>query len=147
MLKFRRSYRFNRHRFNPPMPDNLDPNGPPQRVRFENQQISSRMGWYATAQSFLLIAYVNVLAHADIQTAFPRWIIPCIGSGASILVFCGVGAAMRRLEQTSGYERDGIVWFGLLYPLLMPPIFLGMWVYLWFFVHPEITSKSVFFLL
>jgi hypothetical protein len=99
---------------------------PSPEVTFEHQQIAARIGWYASFQSFMFIAFVGNAGQNFI--ALPKWCIPLAGIVSSILTLLGIAASIIRLvEYKARFDFAGII--ALAYPTIMPVVLSALWIF------------------
>ena len=98
-------------------------------IHFEHTQLSQRMGWYASTQTFMFTAYA-LSANGDFK-AIPKISLPILGIVFSILAWIAIFMAVRRLRGWWDHQPDWGVWptrqqyLALAYPL-GTPICIGM---------------------
>ena len=122
------------------------------RIEHEDGLIVSRTTWLMASESFLYTAYAIALngittpgmANVEHQARLLK-LIPLIGIACSVLILTGILAAiramawLRKLYRTRVREEAGlapiqtpipIVAAGLAAPVLLPSVFVVVWVYL-----------------
>ena len=117
------------------------------RLEHEDGLIVSRLAWLMASESFLFTAYAIVLN----GTGTPQQrrltdLIPLVAMATSVLIFVGIAAAVRAMGWIRGLLREripdpgrlglppvhtpGSMKAGLAAPLLLPVMFVVVWLYL-----------------
>jgi hypothetical protein len=119
------------------------------RVEHEDNLIVNRTLWLLGAQSFLFTAYAIAMnGPEDRRHAVLLRLLPLVAVISSALIFVGVAAAVRAMVWFRGALRErvpdearlglpplqtpGGVNAGLAAPLLLPPFFVVVWLFLLF---------------
>lgn len=116
-------------------------------IRSEHNLISSRLNWYVTAQSFLIIAFAIAEGTAFTWFVwFSRALLPVTGLLCSVLIFPSVAAACATLELwhakqdtllakgpdlAAAFQLKRQSWLhkgSLLFPKLVPVLFGVFWL-------------------
>ncbi|HVE41693.1 MAG TPA: hypothetical protein VNM14_17505 [Planctomycetota bacterium] len=117
------------------------------RVEHEDNLIVNRSLWLMAAQSFLFTAYAIAMnGPEDRRHGILLRLLPLVAVISSAMIFVGVAAAVRAMVWLRGALRErvpdesrlglpplqtpGGVNAGLAAPLLLPPVFVVVWVYL-----------------
>jgi hypothetical protein len=117
------------------------------RVEHEDNLIVNRTLWLVAAQSFLFTAYAIALnGPEDRRHGILLRLLPLVAVISSALIFVGVAAGARAMlwfrsalservpdEARLGLpplETPGGVNAGLVAPLILPPVFIIVWIYL-----------------
>ncbi len=124
------------------------------RIEHEDGLIVSRITWLMASESFLYTAYaiaVNGITTPGMTTVTHQArllkLIPLIGIACSILIFTGILAAIRAMSYLRELYRSRVtdeaglglapiqtplpnVVAGLAAPVLLPAVFVVVWVYL-----------------
>jgi hypothetical protein len=117
------------------------------RVEHEDNLVVNRTLWLMAAQSFLFTAYaIGMNGPEDRRHGILLRLLPLVGVISSALIFVGVAAALRAMVWFRGALRErvadesrlglpplqtpGGVNAGLAAPLLLPPVFIVVWMYL-----------------
>ncbi len=119
------------------------------RVEHEDNLIVNRTLWLMAAQSFLFTAYAIAMnGPEDRRHGILLRLLPLVAVISSAMIFVGVAAAVRAMVWFRGVLRErvpdearlglpplqtpGGVNAGLAAPLLLPPVFIVVWIYLLF---------------
>jgi hypothetical protein len=118
------------------------------RLEHEDGLIVSRLAWLMASESFLFTAYAIVLnaAAATPQHRRLMHLIPIVAIASSVLIFIGIVAAVRAMGWIRGLLQErlpdpaalglppihtpGSVRAGLTAPLVLPVMFVVVWLYL-----------------
>jgi hypothetical protein len=125
------------------------------RIEHEDNLIMQRLSWLMASQSFLFTAYAivsNALTTASANNANIHLghlttlshIVPVVALLNSFLIFVSILAALRAIrELRKGYARQPVHleainlqtsrlvrWSGLSAPVLLPLMFLAVWIFL-----------------
>lgn len=117
------------------------------RLEHEDGLIVSRLAWLMASESFLFTAYAIVLnAAATPQHRRLIQLIPIVAVASSALILVGIVAAVRAMGWIRGLLRSripdeaalglppihtpGSIKAGLAAPLLLPLLFVAVWLYL-----------------
>jgi hypothetical protein len=128
-----------------------------ERMDQENTLITTRLSWFITAQSFLFAAYglsirerVND-SHDLHLLAQLRWLIPVVAFSSGVLIYVAILAGffavledrsllVVQLEKAKANPDFPALrspcwrfWSGLVAPLLLPPLLILAWLFLWLF--------------
>jgi hypothetical protein len=125
-----------------------------ERLDKENELMTQRLNWLVTSQSFLFAAFGVTLSFQEKTRAENisrlvelRGLIPVVAVGTSFLIYIAILAGLsamirdrtslnqivdRLREQKPGFPpvRSGWrrFWLGLAAPLLLPVLFIGVWL-------------------
>ena|ERR1051326_5262045 len=119
------------------------------QIEHEDSLVSQRLSWFITSQSFLFTAYAIVTVNVSARPA-AQWLmflLPLIAVCTCVLILitiCAGAMAMRALR--AQYRHHGgeasaphlppiqgaahTQLMGLSGPLLLPPLFLAVWLFL-----------------
>ncbi len=125
------------------------------RIEHEDNLIMQRLSWLMASQSFLFTAYAIVTNGLNVSTpdmkskhashlAILESIVPIVALLNSLLILISILAAMKAIKELrSGYAKRGAVldvlplqtsWTarigGMSAPVLLPLLFLAVWLYL-----------------
>jgi len=117
------------------------------RVEHEDDLIVNRTLWLMAAQSFFFTAYAIAMnGPEDRRHGILLRLLPLVAVISSAMIFVGVAAAVRAMlwfrevlrERMPDETRLGLpplqtpggVNAGLAAPLLLPPVFIVVWIYL-----------------
>jgi len=117
------------------------------RLEHEDGLIVNRLAWLMASESFLFTAYAIVLNGTGTpQQRRLTSLIPLVAIGTSVLIFVGIAAAVKAMGWIRGLLREripdearlglppihtpGSVKAGLAAPLLLPAMFVVVWLYL-----------------
>jgi hypothetical protein len=117
------------------------------RLEHEDNLIINRVLWLMTSQSFLFTAYAIALnGPASRRHAILLQVLGVVAILSGVLIFTGILAAVRAMEWIRGLLRErlpeasrlglpplhspGRVVPGLAAPILLPPTFILVWLYL-----------------
>jgi hypothetical protein len=124
------------------------------RLEHEDGLIVSRLAWLMASESFLFTAYAIVLNGITTpgMTTLEHHVrlirlIPLVGIASSLLIFAGILAAIRAMVWVRGLYRARVtdeaalglpaihspisaVGPGLAAPVLLPAVFVSVWLYL-----------------
>jgi hypothetical protein len=122
------------------------------QIQHEDNLITQRLSWLMASQAFLFTAYAILLnAPERAMSLFARqqqeWLItaiPALALGSAALIYVSILAGVRALlnlhreaERISGgaalppIQGTALTRLaGLISPLLVPPLFMGVWLYL-----------------
>ena len=127
-----------------------------QRIEHEDNLVVQRLSWLVASQSFLFTAYAIVLNGLTVppQPATETMIhqqmrlshlIPLVAMMTCALIYVGIVAAVKAIadlrrsyrsrfpsdENMPGIQTGGLTRaLGLAAPLLLPLVFIGVWLYL-----------------
>lgn len=117
------------------------------RLEHEDGLIVNRLAWLMASESFLFTAYAIVLNGTGTpQQRRLTSLIPLVAVATSVLILVGIVAAVRAMGWIRGLMREripdpaglglppihtpGSVRAGLAAPLLLPGMFVVVWLYL-----------------
>jgi hypothetical protein len=120
------------------------------QIQHEDNLITQRLSWLMASQAFLFSAYAILLnAPERAMSPFARqqqeWLItaiPALAMGSAALIYVSILAGVRALHNlhrdASGADSawppiQGTAFTrlaGLVSPMLVPPLFLGVWLFL-----------------
>jgi hypothetical protein len=125
------------------------------QLEHEDDLVSNRLSWFIASQSFLFTAYAVIAINIANLTPAPEQnprrvlliVIPAVAAMTCLLTLIGIISgvmALHRLRKlydhspirpahdplppVQGYRA--IRWMGLAAPLLLPVIFMGVWLFL-----------------
>ena len=114
-------------------------------ITHEDNLIGARLGWFTSAQAFLLTALAIAQGGAKrLPTAADNYffpLLPLVAIASDVLILLGVLAGLRvlkrwrrMLDEFPGFPRvnkdDGLVRLGWAAPVGLPLVFLLAWLYL-----------------
>jgi hypothetical protein len=125
-----------------------------ERLDKENELMTQRLNWLVTSQSFLFAAFGVTLSYQEKTVADNvsrldqlRGLIPVVAVGTSFLIYIAILAGLSAMirdrtslnqivdglrEQKSGFPPVRSPWQrfwpGLAAPLLLPVLFIGVWL-------------------
>lgn len=118
------------------------------RLEHEDGLIVSRLAWLMASESFLFTAYAIVLnGTGSSRHGRLMQLIPIVAIASSALIFVGIVAAVRAMAWIRGLLRarlpdetalglpplhtpGSIAALGLIAPLVLPIVFVAVWLYL-----------------
>jgi hypothetical protein len=120
------------------------------QIEHEDNLLTQRLSWFLASQAFLFSAFAIVL-NSPVQSRFGGrepavffWLLPIIAIAVGVLIWLGVWAgilAMKRLRGLVSHRADLAEFppvqgrwptrgMGLAAPMLLPPMFIMVWVIL-----------------
>ena len=119
-------------------------------IHWEHTLISHRMSWYVASQSFLLTAFAIAMGPQNILRETAKWLMPLLGVTVSVVTWLAIvaaGVSMHNLRKRQRelhsdeeflkfwHQRSALIpMAGVLPGMLLPPVFLAAWFYLWLYI-------------